>query len=884
MATVTLRPPEALRQAITAHSAGKLSEAERLCQALLSAEPDFFDGLQLLAHIQTRLGRANKALATYNRALAVRPDAVLFNNRGAILQGLKRFDEALASCEQAIALKPDYADALYNRGVLLQELQRFEDALASYEKALAAQPSHAAALNNRGAVLRELKRFEEALASYERLLAVRANDVETLNNRGVVLQELKRFEDALASYDQALAVKPNDAVTHQNRGAVLQKLKRLDEALASFQQALSLQPDDLVAFKGWGNTLRELNRLEDALASYEQVLALRPADCEALNNRGVTLHALKRFEEALVSYDKVLAASVGDVKALNNRGLALHELRRFDEALASYEEALTVEPTHVAALNNRGITLQALNRCEDAFASYDAAVTVRPDYADAWCNRGNALRSLNHFEQAIASYERAMTVNPDHKQALNGLAGSALKICDWRRQDMIRDHVCRPCGESALVISSLFALSYSEDQSFHFLCAQNDIRERIPTAALPLWRGAIWRNDRIKVAYIRGLPMAYLMAELFELHDRSKFEVIGVSFGPDDHSAMRSRLTKAFDQFFDMTELADQEVAKVLSDLRVDIAVDLQGHQQGARPGIFALRPAPIQVNYLGYPGTTGARFMDYIIADKIVLPFNRQSYYAESIVHLPNCYQVNDRKLTIAARTPTRKELRLPDTGFVFCSFNNSWKITSAVFDVWMRLLHAIEGSVLWVLSDNKDTENNLRIEAINRGVASFRLVFAARTSTEDHLARLRVADLFLDTLPYNAHATASHALWAGLPVLTCQGEAFAGRVGASLLSAIGLRELVTHSLAEYEAVALRLAQEPQLLASYRARLAENRLTHPLFDTDRFRQNLEAAFSRMWERWQNGENPMSFEVRDERVPANCKGTSPSGNDAAVAH
>jgi predicted O-linked N-acetylglucosamine transferase (SPINDLY family) len=354
------------------------------------------------------------------------------------------------------------------------------------------------------------------------------------------------------------------------------------------------------------------------------------------------------------------------------------------------------------------------------------------------------------------------------------------------------------------------------------------------------------------------------MAELFERHDRSRFEIIGVSFGEDDKSKMRKRLVAAFDEFYDVSEKSDEEVATLLHDLQVDIAIDLKGHTQESRPGILAYRPAPIQTSYLGFPGTMGTEFIDYIIADKTVAPFEHQPFYTEKIVHLPDCYQVNDSKRRIAERTPMRQEAGLPETGFVFCCFNNNWKITPDVFGVWMRLLHAVEGSVLWLLGDNESAERNLRKEAQARGIDPARLVFAGRLPLEDHLARHRLADLFLDTLPVNAHTTASDALWAGLPVLTCEGTAFAGRVAASLLNAIGLPELVTHRIEDYEALALRLAKDPCLLEGYRNRLATNRLTHPLFDTDRFRRHLEAAYLQLWEIWQRGEQPRSFAVEAE--------------------
>jgi protein O-GlcNAc transferase len=454
---------------------------------------------------------------------------------------------------------------------------------------------------------------------------------------------------------------------------------------------------------------------------------------------------------------------------------------------------------------------------------------------------------------------------PDHKFAFSGLADCAIKVCDWIQRDKLSGEARRHAIERKSQISPFLLLGYNDDAALHLSCAKNYVLDRFAATTQDFGSGAIWRNEKIKVAYLssdfRLRPLSFLMAELFELHDRSQFEVIGVSFGPDDRSDMRSRLVAAFDRFIDVRTKSDQAVARLLNDLRIDIAVDLNGHTQGARSSILAFRPAPIQVSYLGLPGTMGADFIDYIIADAIVLPFDEQPHYSENIVHLPDCYMVNDRKRTISSRTPTRGELGLPVEGLVFCCFNNNWKITSAVFDVWMRLLKAVEGSMLWLFRDNGNAETNLRKEAAARGIDRTRLVFADRLPLEDHLARHRLADLFLDTLPYNAHTTASDALWAGLPVLTCRGKAFAGRVAASLLTAVGLPELLTDSLEEYEALALRLATDPLLRSGLRERLQKNRLKCSLFNTDLFCRHMEAAYTTMWELWQRGETPRSFSV-----------------------
>jgi protein O-GlcNAc transferase len=405
----------------------------------------------------------------------------------------------------------------------------------------------------------------------------------------------------------------------------------------------------------------------------------------------------------------------------------------------------------------------------------------------------------------------------------------------------------------------------AEDQLFG---ARTWNQRYYPAAAQPLWRGERYRHERIRVAYLSAdlheHATAYLMAELFERHDRERFEVTAVSWGPQVASPMRTRLQQAFEHFVDVRGRGDVEVAHWLREQEIDIAVDLKGYTFDARLGILAQRPVPVQVNYLGYPGTLAAPYIDYLIADAVVIPPEARMHYAEQVVWLPDSYQVNDRQRVIAARTPSRGELGLPERGIVFCSFNNNYKLTPEVFALWMRLLQQVEGSVLWLLEGNAAVAANLRREAQVRGIAPERLVFAPRAPLPEHLARQRTADLFLDTLPCNAHTTASDALWAGLPLVTCLGATFAGRVAASLLTAVGLPELITPSLAEYEALALRLATDPEALAAVKAKLARNRDTYPLFDSDRTRRHLEAAYVTMWERYQRGEAPAAF-----AVPAN---------------
>ena len=649
-----------------------------------------------------------------------------------------------------------------------------------------------------------------------------------------------------------------------DRAIALHQRGQLADAEKLYRNVLRARPNHVEARHFFGLLRFQQGRADEALVLIAAALDARPDYPEAHYNRGNVLAALGRYDDALASYDAAIALQPGAAEAHHNRGNALFSLRRYEEALATFERALTIEPAHIAALNGRGTVLKELKRFNEALASYDRALALRADNADTLYNRGNLLKELRRYEESIASYAKAEALTRDHPNRF-GIIDPALATCDWAHSDALADALRADLTAGRPSVTPFTLVNYCDDAALHLTCARNFIADSMPVRPTPLWDGVQYRHERIRVAYLsadfRSHATAFLMAELFERHDRERFEVLGVSFGPDDNSAMRSRLVKSFDSFHDVQAQSDREIATVLRNAEVDIAVDLKGHTQGTRPEILAYRPAPVQVGYLGYPGTIGADFLDYVLADPVVLPFDRQPFYTEKIVQLPDCYQVNDSTRAIAAETPTRAAAALPDAGFVFCCFNKNYKIRRPIFDIWMRLLAAVPGSVFWLLRDNDGAERNLRREAAARGVDPARLVFADRTSLADHLARHRLADLFLDTLPYNAHTTASDALWAGLPVVTCLGQAFAGRVAASLLNAIGLPELVTHNLADYEALALRLATDPAALQAARTKLEANRLTQPLFDTERFRCNIEAAYLRMWETWQRGGAAQAFRV-----------------------
>ena len=664
--------------------------------------------------------------------------------------------------------------------------------------------------------------------------------------------------------DPAAHPPPPPAIAQRLRQALaLHQQGRLAEAEAAYRAILADAPGQFDALHLAGVAAYQRGRHHEAERMITAALALRPDNAEALNNRGLVLMALGRTTEALAGYDAALALRPDYPEALHNRGDLMRALRRHEAALANYDAALALRPDNVAVWNNRGNTLLVLRRHEAALASYDRALALRPDDPSVLNNRGGVLLAMKRYPDAAQAFENLLARYPDSAYAAGSQLRAQLRCCDWRdHHAAARIAAAIAAGKPADDPYSL--LLHSADANLQLRCAARYAAREFP-AAEPIWRGERYRHHRIRVAYLAAEffdhATSFLMAGLFEQHDRDRFEVSGISFGPSTEDATQRRLRAAFDRFIDVTSHTDREVALLLRELEIDIAVDLKGYTGDNRTGIFANRGAPLQVNYLGYPGTTGADYIDYILADRFVIPPELEPQFSERVVRLPDSYQVNDARRTIDQHTPTRAEVGLPQTGFVFCCFNNSYKIAPAVFDIWMRLLQAIKGSVLWLLEDNTAATGNLRREAEHRGVAPERLVFASRLPQSAHLARHRLADLFLDTLPVNAHTTASDALWAGLPLLTCTGNTFAGRVATSLLHAAQMPDLVTKTLPAYEALALQLAHHPDSLAVIRARLATNRDHCPLFDTDRSRRHIEAAYTTMWQRHEHGEAPEPFSV-----------------------
>ena len=717
---------------------------------------------------------------------------------------------------------------------------------------------HARALQAQG-------RLADAEAAFRRILKQTPEHADALHGLGIVSLQRGRPREAVDLIRAALRLESRPAM-HANLALAQASAGRPADALSSFDRALELDPGFIGALVASGNLLLELRRPSAALATFERALRIDAYDADALNGAGNSLLDLGRGAEAAVHYSKAIGLRPDAPVFLLNRALAFSNTGRPSEVLEDCRRARRLGLDTAQLHFVEGIALGDLGRAAAAIESFDRALALDPSMNKARFNRCMALRQAGRRTEAWAALEDLAVVAPDSDYLQGSLLYERLSHCDWRGYDERVGALVDAVDRGALLENPFTFLAAVDSPALQLRCARSHAAKVIVRSAAE-HPPPTQRPDRLRIAYLSAdfheHATAQLAAGLFEAHDRASFEVFGISFGPSDASELRSRLIRGFDHFVDVRGQPDDTVLNRLRQLEIHIAVDLKGFTEHARPSLLARRVAPVQVAYLGYPGTMGAPWIDYVIADRIVIPDEARIHYTEAVVWLPDCYQVNDSTRSRPMDRPTRAEVGLPEDGFVLCCFNANYKLTPPVFDVWMRLLHAAPSTVLWLLEDLPGNADRLRSEASARGIAPGRLIFAPRSTPLQHLARQPLADLFLDTLPVNAHTTCSDALWMGLPVLTCAGQGFASRVAASLLSACGLGELVTHSLEEYERRALEFIRAPSRLTDVRTRLQRSSRAGPLFDTARSCRHVEVAYRHMWEKHVRGASPEAFSVPD---------------------
>ena len=701
-------------------------------------------------------------------------------------------------------------------------------------------------------------RLDEAERLLKQVLKIQPKNADALCFFSVVLAHKLDYQEALTLINKAIEASPKSALAYSNKGNILKELGRYDEAIISLDKAIQLDRNFVEAYNNKGNVLQAVGEYKEAILIYNKAITLVPNFAQSYNNKGNALERTHQFSEALDCYSKALLINPNYAEVYSNRGLVFFKLKQYSEALNELDKAIAINPLLAEAWTHKGEILHELEYFSEAISHFERALEIKPSFAEAWADKGAAFSAIKSYANSLLSYERAYSLKPTLNYLLGDYVHTQMFICDFFDLESRLIELQNRIIDGDRVASPFKVLCAFDSPKLNFLSAKSWVADKFPASKeLPTIKKT--QHSKIKVGYFSAdfinHPVGMLTSELFELHDRNALEVYGFSLAhPNLEDQVQNRLRNAFDKFVDIQGMSTQEVVRMAREMELDIAIDLGGHTLKAPTQIMASRVAPIQINYLGYPGTMGADYIDYIIADKILIPTESREFYSEKVVYLPDSYMVDDSLRLPSNRIFTRQECGLPEEGFVFCCFNNSYKFNEKMLKSWGSILNATPNSVIWI-SENTDLfQKKLIAEFGKLGIQSSRIIFAKRVDPmADHLARYKLADLFLDTNPYNAHTTAVDALKAGVPVLTLQGRAFAGRVAASLLSAIGLPELIVSSLEEYEVLAIDLANNPQKIKYLKNKLLENQNKEPLFDTKRYVKNIEAAYIQMYRRYIEG-------------------------------
>jgi protein O-GlcNAc transferase len=839
---------------------GHFDEAIDSYKRALNINPDYFEVHYSLAITYEDLGDFNSMMSHLDNVLKINPNlAEAHNKLGVGLIELNKLDDAVKSYQKALEINPNFSEAYNNLGNTFKELNQLNEAVTSYKKALEINPDYPALHNNLGNAYKELGKLSEAVDSYNHALEHNEDYPDSLNNLGTVLHELGKFDEAIINFEKLLLIDPNHIDANYNAAIVQKDMGRLDDALISYQKIIELDSNNAEVHNNLGNIYKDLNQLDDALKSFNRAIEIKPKFAEAYNNLGNLYIDFIKVDDAIDCYKRAIDIDPSFIEAHNNIGNVFKDIGKTDEAINSYKKAIELKYDFAEAHNNLGAAYKDLNNFNEALNSFENALKLRPSFAEARHNLGNVYRDLNNFDGAIKNYIQALNINVDLEYALGNLLGTKMNSCNWDDLTTLLDDLKIKLNNHQKVIDPFTILGLIDDPFLQKRVCEIRVNNHQPRSNLLPPINFLPKKSKIRIGYFspdfREHPLAYLTAELYELHDRGHFEIHAFSFGKDTNDEMNLRIKAGVDYFHNVGSMSHKEITLFVRSLEIEIAVDLAGFTAGAKTEIFSMTAAPIQLSYIGYLGTMGADYYDYLIADPIVIPKKNLKYFAEKVVYLPS-YQVNDSTDHPPKVELTRKEVGLPEKGFVFCCFNNTWKITPIIFDSWARILKKVEGSVLIIYANNNFSMVNLTKEIVKRGIDSNRLIFGGTLERSEYLARYRTADLFLDTHPYNAGTTASDALKMGLPVLTMIGNSFNSREGASILNSINLPELITTSLEDYEVLAIELAKNPEKLNKIKEKLLSNLVTAPLFDTPLFTKNLESAYSLMYERYHKGLDP----------------------------
>ena len=811
------------------------------------------------AFLKHQSGEFDIAIQSYLNLLKIKPkDWQLHYLLGTAYIHIKKFSDAVRFFNKSIKINPNHAPTHNNLGNALKALNQFDKSLASYSRAISLNPDYAEAYFNQGNAYKDNAKYEEALRSYNKAIDLNSNNSHAYLQKHDILTKLARNKEALECISSIVQLQPSNYSAHLSQGILYRKLNQPHEALKAFQRAIQLNPNDAIAFNNLATAYYDLGEYSAALENFNAAINLDPSYQEALVNKSLVLISSREHEEALICCNDALKLDSKNPMIYNNLGVALKSLNRLEESISNFSKAIELNPEFAGALNNRGSALITLNRFQDALTDFMRANELIDNFAEAQHNQAVALQQLGRHDEAISSFKTAYSLNPNLNYLNGTIMHLQMHICDWSDFESSTNAAVNEIQLGKKISTPFGLLSLFDLPDIHLHASKSYLEASFPNPQKPNFN--CLKNQKIRIGYFSadfyGHAMMQLLGDLFAKHDRDNFEIIAFSLGPVIKDAWRLRVETHFSKFIDCNNIADHEIAKLARELAIDIAIDLNGFTTNSRPGIFLHHPAPIIVNYLGFPGSMGGSHYDYIIADEVLIPKEYRKYYSEKVAYLPGTYQPNCRYQLVSDKQYSRKDFDLPENQFVFSSFNNNYKITPQVFETWINILKGVENSVLWLYAKNETAQKNLKRIATSSGIDADRLIFTKPIPSKDHFKRFLLSDLMLDTFPYGGHTTCSEALRMELPVVTMKGESFASRVAASLLTSVGLTDLITHTYDDYKNKAIFIAKTPEYLDDLKQRLGKNKLDSALFNPTFITRNIECLYKAIYDRHCQGLSP----------------------------
>ncbi|XP_051116710.1 probable UDP-N-acetylglucosamine--peptide N-acetylglucosaminyltransferase SEC [Andrographis paniculata] len=855
----------------------------------LRIDPQFAECYGNMANAWKEKGNIDVAIRYYLVAIELRPNfADAWSNLASAYMRKGRLTEAAQCCRQALALNPRLVDAHSNLGNLMKAQGLVQEAYNCYLEALRIQPTFAIAWSNLAGLFMEAGDLNRALQYYKEAVKLKPNFSDAYLNLGNVYKALGMQQEAIVCYQRALQSRPDNAMAFGNLASVYYEQANLDMAILNYKRAISCDTTFLEAYNNLGNALKDAGRVEEAIHCYRQCLSLQPSHPQALTNLGNIYMEWNMMSAAAQCYKATLAVTTGLSAPFNNLAIIYKQQGNYADAISCYNEALRIDPLAADGLVNRGNTYKEIGRVNDAIQDYQRAIAIRPAMAEAHANLASAYKDSGLVEAAIKSYRQALVLRADFPEATCNLLHTLQCVCDWDSRDdmfaeveaILRRQIkmsvipsVQPFHAIAYPLDPMLALDISRKYAAH--CSVVASRYSLPPfnhpPPLPVRGGG--RNGRLRIGYVSSdfgnHPLSHLMGSVFGMHNRENVEVFCYALSPNDGTEWRLRIQSEAEHFIDVSSMASDTIARMINDDQIQILINLNGYTKGARNEIFAMQPAPIQVSYMGFPGTTGASYIHYLVTDEFVSPMRYSHIYSEKIVHLPHCYFVNDYKqknldVLDPSCQPKRSDYGLPEDKFIFACFNQLYKMDPEVFTTWCNILKRVPNSALWLLRFPAAGEMRLRGYAAAQGVQSDQIIFTDVAMKQEHIRRSSLADLFLDTPLCNAHTTGTDVLWAGLPMITLPLEKMATRVAGSLCLATGVgEEMIVNSMKEYEERAVSLALNRGKLQDLTNRLKAARLSCPLFDTQRWVRNLDRAYFKMWNLYCSGQQPQPFKVSE---------------------